>query len=101
MCCRQLANAVKISVLKACGHVICHTCIDKIIKKDNSCYVCSKKVLEDDIISLQAGGKTLITCGSFGKTNVSNQSFICYLKGTGFAGHGEKLEATIVTPAFI
>jgi len=72
ICCKTLANGPKVSVLKTCGHVMCTKCI-KTIQKENRCYVCNKKYKAGDQIEFQSGG-------------------------TGFAGNGEKLEATKTAP---
>jgi len=73
VCSRGLSGAIKATVIKKCGHVICCPCLEK-IKKDAQCYVCSKKFKEKHLIKLQSGG-------------------------TGYAGStGDKLTAKVVTP---
>eukprot|EP00164_Ancoracysta_twista_P007170 GFYU01010143.1.p1 GENE.GFYU01010143.1~~GFYU01010143.1.p1 ORF type:complete len:292 (-),score=69.24 GFYU01010143.1:75-950(-) len=70
-CVKQFTNGPKVGVLKGCGHAYCWKCIEKAVKPDKMCPICSKKVSKDkDIIVLQQGG-------------------------TGFAGHGDKLESKV------
>ena len=118
VCRREITNATRVAVLARCGHVLCAKCIsmfrapekstrppvslplpflaplptalacllpcmrvsrltyrpEGLVKKDKQCVVCSIPCEAADIIPLASGG-------------------------TGFAGHGEQLEAQVVTPA--
>eukprot|EP01094_Clydonella_sp_ATCC50884_P018217 TRINITY_DN3328_c0_g1_i1.p1 TRINITY_DN3328_c0_g1~~TRINITY_DN3328_c0_g1_i1.p1 ORF type:complete len:364 (-),score=115.64 TRINITY_DN3328_c0_g1_i1:238-1329(-) len=73
-CRKEITNATRISAIGTCGHVLCNTCIRTLVEKDGQCAVCSKRCTKQDLIPVLSGG-------------------------TGFAAHGEKLEATKLTPA--
>ncbi|EPS58928.1 hypothetical protein M569_15885 [Genlisea aurea] len=64
-----LTNTLSLVVLNSCGHVFCKKCADKFMAVDKACLVCDKPCKEKNIVNLAKGG-------------------------TGFAGHGDKLEAT-------
>eukprot|EP01125_Pyxidicula_operculata_P009467 TRINITY_DN311_c0_g1_i9.p1 TRINITY_DN311_c0_g1~~TRINITY_DN311_c0_g1_i9.p1 ORF type:complete len:277 (-),score=40.30 TRINITY_DN311_c0_g1_i9:52-882(-) len=74
-CNKSLNNVTGVCCIKTTGHVYCKGCMDTIIIKDLICPVTSTKFTEEDIMELEA-------------------------EGSSFAGRsGEKLEATVVTPA--
>lgn len=43
-------------VMKNCGHVICHLCVDKFVRQSKQCYVCETKTKEKDIIDMSSEG---------------------------------------------
>ncbi|KAL9552348.1 hypothetical protein MBANPS3_003809 [Mucor bainieri] len=55
-CLKTLTNASKLSVLRNCGHVLCHHCIDMFVSKSKKCYVCEKKTKSKDIIDMSPEG---------------------------------------------
>lgn len=63
-----LTNTLSLVGLSSCGHVFCKKCADKFVAVDKVCLVCNKGCKERNLINLEKGG-------------------------TGFAGHGDKLEA--------
>eukprot|EP01112_Ceratiomyxa_fruticulosa_P013766 TRINITY_DN3887_c0_g1_i5.p1 TRINITY_DN3887_c0_g1~~TRINITY_DN3887_c0_g1_i5.p1 ORF type:complete len:288 (+),score=68.63 TRINITY_DN3887_c0_g1_i5:735-1598(+) len=73
VCLKQLTNATKVTLLSTCGCIYCQSCASK-FSGEGECSACNKSFKEDDLISLQSGG-------------------------TGFAGHGNKLEASKFTPS--
>jgi len=72
VCLKQLTNATKVTLLSSCGCVYCQSCASK-FSGEGECSVCNKSFQQDDLIQLQSGG-------------------------TGFAGHGNKLEASKFSP---
>lgn len=63
-----LTNTVALVALNSCGHVFCKKCGDKFMAVDKVCLACNKPCKERNLINLEKGG-------------------------TGFAGHGDHLEA--------
>ncbi|GFP83959.1 nitric oxide synthase-interacting protein [Phtheirospermum japonicum] len=63
-----LTNTLSLVALSSCGHVFCKKCADKFMAVDKVCLVCDKPCKERNLINLSKGG-------------------------TGFAGHGDHLEA--------
>ncbi|KAK9078468.1 hypothetical protein SSX86_002525 [Deinandra increscens subsp. villosa] len=63
-----LTNTLSLVGLSSCGHVFCKKCADKFMAVDKVCLVCNKGCKERNLIKLEKGG-------------------------TGFAGHGDNLEA--------
>ena len=63
-----LTNTVALMALNSCGHVFCKKCGEKFIAVDKVCLVCNKPCKERNLVNLGKGG-------------------------TGFAGHGDHLEA--------
>merc|ERR1712150_73244 len=68
-CAKQLTNATKSACLRKCGHVVCSTCIQQLVAVNKCCVVCDEPVRKKkDVIFLSSGG-------------------------TGFAAHGNRIEA--------
>ena len=63
-----LTNTMSLVALSTCGHVFCKKCADKFMAVDKVCLVCNKGCKVRDLVNLEKGG-------------------------TGFAGHGDSLEA--------
>lgn len=42
--------------MKSCGHVVCKTCTDTLVKPAKQCIVCDAKVSEKEIIELTREG---------------------------------------------
>ncbi|XP_008224914.1 PREDICTED: nitric oxide synthase-interacting protein homolog [Prunus mume] len=63
-----LTNTMSLVALSSCGHVFCKKCADKFMAVDKVCLVCDKGCKERHLVNLAKGG-------------------------TGFAGHGDNLEA--------
>ncbi|KAE8673496.1 hypothetical protein F3Y22_tig00111783pilonHSYRG00519 [Hibiscus syriacus] len=57
------------TTLSSCGHVFCKKCADRFVAVDKVCLICDKPCKERNLVTLGKGG-------------------------TGFAGHGDHLEAT-------
>jgi len=74
VCGNTFNNSSKATLLKKCGHVFCTSCIEKFTDTPKTCFTCSRPFLPKHTIKLQCGG-------------------------TGFAGHGVKLEATKFVPS--
>ncbi|KAI8328977.1 hypothetical protein BC941DRAFT_385115 [Chlamydoabsidia padenii] len=55
-CLKTLSNSTKLSVMRNCGHVVCHSCIDMFIKKSKKCYVCEEKTKTKDIVDMTSEG---------------------------------------------
>ncbi|KAL8032734.1 hypothetical protein ABFX02_13G115300 [Erythranthe guttata] len=64
-----LTNTLPLVALNSCGHVFCKKCADNFMAVDKVCLVCDRPCKERNLINLAKGG-------------------------TGFAGHGDHLEAT-------
>ncbi|CAD5190326.1 E3 ubiquitin-protein ligase CSU1-like [Musa acuminata AAA Group] len=64
-----LTNTLSLVAMSTCGHVFCKKCSDKFLAADKVCLVCNKGCKERNLVCLAKGG-------------------------TGFAGHGNHLEAT-------
>ncbi|XP_031480806.1 E3 ubiquitin-protein ligase CSU1 [Nymphaea colorata] len=64
-----LTNTVTLVAVSTCGHVYCKKCAYKFIAVDKVCMACDKECKEKNLVCLVKGG-------------------------TGFAGHGDHLEAT-------
>lgn len=64
-----LTNTMSLVAISTCGHVFCKKCSDKFMAVDKVCLVCNKGCKRRDLVNLEKGG-------------------------TGFAGHGDSLEAT-------
>lgn len=45
-------------VILSCGHVLCKSCMDQFVKGSGSCFVCSKKCADKDIIRLASSEGT-------------------------------------------
>jgi nitric oxide synthase-interacting protein len=60
-------------VLSECGHTTCSACLNNYVLKEGKCFVCTKPCREKDVIRVAESA-------------------------TGYAGHGEKLEASKHTP---
>ncbi|CAK9308632.1 unnamed protein product [Citrullus colocynthis] len=63
-----LTNTMALVALSTCGHVFCKKCADKFMAVEKVCLVCNKGCKVRDLVNLEKGG-------------------------TGFAGHGDSLEA--------
>ncbi|KAF5742222.1 nitric oxide synthase-interacting protein [Tripterygium wilfordii] len=63
-----MTNAMSLVALSSCGHVFCKKCADKFVAVDEVCVLCSKACKGRNLVNLAKGG-------------------------TGFAGHGDNLEA--------
>ncbi|GER27202.1 nitric oxide synthase-interacting protein [Striga asiatica] len=63
-----LTNTLSLVALSSCGHVFCKKCADKFMAVDKVCLVCDRPCKERNLVDLAKGG-------------------------TGFAGHGDHLEA--------
>ncbi|SAM02349.1 hypothetical protein [Absidia glauca] len=55
-CLKTLSNSSKLSVMRNCGHVVCHNCVDMFIKKSKKCYVCEEKTKPKDIVDMTSEG---------------------------------------------
>eukprot|EP00262_Sarcandra_glabra_P017895 TRINITY_DN6263_c0_g1_i1.p1 TRINITY_DN6263_c0_g1~~TRINITY_DN6263_c0_g1_i1.p1 ORF type:complete len:308 (-),score=51.11 TRINITY_DN6263_c0_g1_i1:98-1021(-) len=64
-----LTNTLSLVAVSTCGHVFCKKCGDRFLAIDKVCLVCSKEFKGRDLVGLEKGG-------------------------TGYAGHGDHLEAT-------
>ncbi|CAN6450901.1 unnamed protein product [Victoria cruziana] len=64
-----LTNTLTLVAVSTCGHVYCKKCAHKFIAVDKVCMVCDKECKEKNLVCVEKGG-------------------------TGFAGHGDRLEAT-------
>ncbi|KAK9092279.1 hypothetical protein Syun_027190 [Stephania yunnanensis] len=64
-----LNNTLTLVAINTCGHVFCKKCADKFITVDKSCLACNKACKDRNLVTLEKGG-------------------------TGFAGHGDRLQAT-------
>lgn len=62
-------NTLALVAVSTCGHVFCKKCGDRFVAVDKVCSVCNKPCKEKSLVALEKGG-------------------------TGFAGHGDHLEAT-------
>lgn len=74
-CGKVLTNAIKSGCLSKCGHIVCLECIKKFVAKNKCCSVCDTPCKKKHVIILSSGG-------------------------TGFAAHGNKIEATKKAVAF-
>ncbi|MQL87176.1 hypothetical protein Taro_019716 [Colocasia esculenta] len=68
-CKATLTNTMSLVAVSTCGHVFCKKCAGKFVAADRLCLACNRECKEKHLVPLQKGG-------------------------TGFAGHGDHLEAT-------
>ena len=68
-CKTTLTNTHTLVTVSVCGHVYCKRCADKFVATDGVCLACGRECKEKHLVGIQKGG-------------------------TGFAGHGDNLEAT-------
>lgn len=74
-CGKVLTNAIRSACLSKCGHVVCLECIKKFVAVSKSCSICDEPCKKKHVIILSSGG-------------------------TGYAAHGNQLEATKKAVAF-
>ncbi|KAI0922774.1 hypothetical protein AcV5_009660 [Taiwanofungus camphoratus] len=55
-CKKGLSNNTLMHLMKSCGHVVCKTCTDTLVKPAKQCIVCDAKVSEKEIIELTREG---------------------------------------------
>lgn len=63
-----LTNTLSLVAISTCGHVFCKKCANKFVAADKVCLACNRECKEKHLVPLEKGG-------------------------TGFAGHGDHLEA--------
>jgi nitric oxide synthase-interacting protein len=61
-CKKTFHKISKASCIKSCGHVICQSCVDQFVSKDNACVDCGVRVDASDVI-LIAGGASGFAAG--------------------------------------
>lgn len=69
-CTTTLTNTSTLVAMTTCGHVFCKKCVEQFLLKDKACTVCNRPCKSKHVVVLEKGG-------------------------TGFAGHDEKLQATV------
>ena len=74
-CGKILTNSIRSACLSKCGHILCLECIKKFIVINKHCSICDEPCKRKHVIILSSGG-------------------------TGYAAHGNKLEATKKAVAF-
>ncbi|KAH9848158.1 hypothetical protein C2E23DRAFT_470379 [Lenzites betulinus] len=73
-CKKQLSNNTLIDVIKPCGHVVCKTCTDTLVKPSMQCIVCDVALGDKDIIELTREG-TGYAAGGLAETSKKGIAF--------------------------
>ncbi|KZT08050.1 uncharacterized protein LAESUDRAFT_649504 [Laetiporus sulphureus 93-53] len=73
-CKKQLSNSTLINLMKPCGHVVCKTCTDKLVKPAKQCIECDVKLGDKDIIELSREG-TGYAAGGLAETSKKGVAF--------------------------
>lgn len=74
-CCKKtLSNNSLIYFMKPCGHVVCKTCTDTLVKPALQCIVCDKQLKAEDVIELQREG-TGFAGGGLAETSKAGIAF--------------------------
>ncbi|KAI0649757.1 hypothetical protein C8Q79DRAFT_900609 [Trametes meyenii] len=73
-CKKQLSNNTLMHLMKTCGHVICKTCTDTLVKPSMQCIVCDVKLGDKDIIELTREG-TGYAAGGLAETSKRGIAF--------------------------
>ncbi|XP_078447698.1 phosphoinositide binding protein [Wolffia australiana] len=68
-CHLALTNTHSLAAVSSCGHVFCQRCASRFVAGDGACLACGARCTAKQLVNLQKGG-------------------------TGFSGHGDRLEAT-------
>ncbi|PCH36786.1 hypothetical protein WOLCODRAFT_92137 [Wolfiporia cocos MD-104 SS10] len=55
-CKKTLSNSTLMHLMKPCGHVVCKTCTEKLVKPSMQCIQCDVKLREKDVIDLTREG---------------------------------------------
>ena len=55
-CSKNLSNALKMVIVRSCGHVVCRPCCEKFMKPTHTCFVCEVKCKDKDMIPLDHEG---------------------------------------------
>ncbi|EPT01926.1 hypothetical protein FOMPIDRAFT_141736 [Fomitopsis schrenkii] len=73
-CKKTLSNSNLMYLMKPCGHVVCKTCTDKLVKPGKQCIHCDVKLAEKDIIQLTREG-TGYAAGGLAETSKKGIAF--------------------------
>ncbi|KAK0458737.1 uncharacterized protein EV420DRAFT_1620503 [Desarmillaria tabescens] len=55
-CKKILSNSMLMFLMKPCGHVVCKTCTESLVRPSQQCIVCDVKLSEKDVIELKREG---------------------------------------------
>ena len=61
-------------VMKPCGHVVCKSCTDQLVKPGKQCIACDVQLADKDIIALSREG-TGYAAGGLAETSKKGVSF--------------------------
>lgn len=99
-CRNGMTNTTKMGCLRACGHVLCMTCINTLVAKDGACVDCGAECRQKDVIPLAMGGefdfRGLHACCALTRHRLPRVSWL----GTGFAATGAIIAKAALTPSF-
>lgn len=73
-CKKTFSNTSLMFVMKPCGHVICKTCTDQLVKPGKQCLACDKALTDKDIIALSREG-TGYAAGGLAETSKKGIAF--------------------------
>ncbi|KAI0688592.1 hypothetical protein BC835DRAFT_1284347 [Cytidiella melzeri] len=73
-CKKALSNSSLMFLMKPCGHVICKTCTDTLVKPSQQCVQCDKALLDKEIILLTREG-TGYAAGGMAETSKKGIAF--------------------------
>ncbi|TFK86213.1 hypothetical protein K466DRAFT_493239 [Polyporus arcularius HHB13444] len=73
-CKKELSNNTLMHLMKPCGHVVCKTCTDTLVKPAKQCIVCDVKLADKDIIEMSREG-TGYAAGGLAETSKRGVAF--------------------------
>ncbi|KAH9834798.1 uncharacterized protein C8Q71DRAFT_766449 [Rhodofomes roseus] len=74
-CCKKtLSNSTLLYLMKPCGHIVCKTCTDTLVKPGKQCIHCDVKLADKDIIQLAREG-TGYAAGGLAETSKKGVAF--------------------------
>ncbi|EIN14620.1 hypothetical protein PUNSTDRAFT_58853 [Punctularia strigosozonata HHB-11173 SS5] len=73
-CKKTLSNNIILYVMKPCGHVVCRTCTDTLVKPNAQCTVCDIPIKASDIVELRREG-TGYAGGGLAETSKAGVAF--------------------------
>ncbi|KAI0797307.1 hypothetical protein BC629DRAFT_1581647 [Irpex lacteus] len=73
-CKKTLSNNLLMFLMKPCGHVVCKTCTDSLVKPSKQCIQCDKVLADKDIITLTREG-TGYAAGGLAETSKKGIAF--------------------------
>ncbi|KAH9934101.1 hypothetical protein B0H21DRAFT_825738 [Amylocystis lapponica] len=73
-CKKELSNSTLMHLMKPCGHVVCKTCTDTLVKPSKQCIVCDATLADKEIVELAREG-TGYAAGGLAETSKRGIAF--------------------------